>query len=425
MKILLLLLFQSVVLSPQQDDGAASDSLTLAQAQIEAQQTAPARSEFEIQRMVALLNQQNISTAYFPEFSVIGQAVYNSEVAEIPFSVPGQDTPSISNDQYKLGLSIEQLIFDGGSTGRRKNLEQASLDYANQTVAVSLYSIRQNVERSFFGALIAQARLRSLRVRTEDLLSKLEEINALVDEGVLTTTSVDQIRVEVLSLRQQVRSVEIEARTAIDILGQWMGRDLPPDIRLVTPDARVHSDSIARRPEFRQFELARAVLDRQDALQTVTRKPRVTSFGEVAYGRAPGLNLFENSFKPYFSLGVRLRWAAWDWNRSRNGSQIIQLKKSSLDVSESQFELQLNVALSQKRNDIQRLQSALEIDDDVITLRQRIRTEAESRFDNGIESAADYVREVNAEQLAILARELHRIELSKALVEYHTIQGKR
>ena len=425
MTIILILFVQTLVQTVDAGNQVTRDSLTLEQAYAQAVLNAPVRSEIEIQQLTAKLKQQNYSTLYLPQIAVSGQAVYNSEVAEIPIAVPGQSSPSISNDQYKVSVGIEQLLFDGGSVGKRKQLEKATLDYANQTVAVSLYSIRKNVESSFFGAVIAQTHLRSLEIRLDDLTSKLDEVNALVDEGVLTSTSADRIQVEILSLRQQISAVNIEAQTAVKILGEWIGKELPDDVVLVLPDQPLDTNTAAPRPELIQFELARTVLDSQEDIQSLATKPRLSSFGEIAYGRAPGMNLFENSFKPFFSLGVRFRWLAWDWNRLSRERQIIQLKQQSLDVQQSLFTQQQSIALAQKAKDVQRLRAALDTDDAVISLRTRIRDDAEYRFDNGVANTTDYLREVNAEHLARLSRELHRIELSKALIEYQTIQGTK
>ncbi len=421
----LLILVQALLPTLSVDSSHTStDSLTLQQAYLEAEESAPIRSELEIQSLTARLKQQNYSTTYYPELAFTSQAVYYSEVARIPFSIPGQTAPTVSNDQYKVGLGLEQILYDGGSVARRKALEDATREYQNQTVIVSLYEVRQYVEQSFFGVLLARAHLESIVVRLNDLQTKLEEIHALIDEGVLTTTSADQIEVEVLRLHQQQSSGIQEVATALEILGEWMGRELPDDIILLVPDVNISSETTENRPEFKQILLARDILYKQDALSSLAKKPRLITFGEIAYGRAPGLNLFENDFKPYFSAGIRLRWAAWDWNRSSRDRQIIQLKQRSLDTKKQQLERQLKIELAQKLKEIRQIQSALETDNDIIELRRRIRMDAESRFDNGVANATDYVREVNAEQIAALALEVHRLELSRALIQYQTIQGQ-
>ena len=227
----------------------------------------PRYGDVELQKSISALRQANLSTRYRPVLGVNSQAIYHSEVAEIPIEVPGQSSPSVANDQYKVAATAEQLLYDGGLTSRQKSLETARLSYERQTIAVDLYRIRSRVEDAFFSALIAEARMQSIEVRATDLRAKLAEVEALVDEGVLTGSNADNLRAELIQVEQERARVESVALASRESLGALMGADLS-GIELQIPDSddSVLIAEIGRRPELRQFELAREVLNRQDEL---------------------------------------------------------------------------------------------------------------------------------------------------------------
>lgn len=80
--------------------------------------------------------------------------------------------------------------------------------------------------------------------------------------------------------------------------------------------------------------------------------------------------------------------------------------------------------LESKRAEIASLRKLTESDGVLIALRKKITSSAESRYKNGTLTATAYLQEFNAEKEAVITREIHRINLALAQVEYLTLSGK-
>ena len=68
------------------------------------------------QQLIALSRDYSIanaSKAYLPQFSISGQATYQSAVTSLPIEVPGMTVPRPPKDQYRIYGELQQKVFDG------------------------------------------------------------------------------------------------------------------------------------------------------------------------------------------------------------------------------------------------------------------------------------------------------------------------
>jgi len=70
----------------------------------------PGRKQLANNQKEFQLNTQNLNTNYLPSLNLNGQASYQSDVTHINISLPGVSIPSVSKDQYKINLNLEQLV---------------------------------------------------------------------------------------------------------------------------------------------------------------------------------------------------------------------------------------------------------------------------------------------------------------------------
>ena len=404
---------------------APADTLQLEACYQEAALHYPLRQQLALQEAVTALQVDNLSARYRPSLSLNGQAVYQSDVAEIPFAAPGTEAPQISNDQYKVALNVDQLIYDGGLTAQQKNLERLRRDLSQQEVEVELYKLREQVNTAFFGVLLRQAQAASLQTFLDDIEARLSLIRSRVAQGVALASNADVLEAERVKIQQQQAEVEAQRRAALAVLGTLMGRTLAEDVILMLPVVSVEGNSptVRQRPEYTVFALNRARLAEQEKLAAIKNRPQVVSFAEVAYGRPAGLNFFENDFKPFYSLGVRVRWPFWDWSVSRRERETLVLQQQMVAAQEETFALGIDVAVQQELSDVSRLEELLRSDAEIITLRQRVTAQAASQLENGVITATDYLIERNAEHQARLTQDLHQVQLVQAKVRYLTTIG--
>lgn len=403
----------------------APDTLSLDACYQEAVAQYPLRQQLALQDAVTALRVENLNARYRPSLAVSGQASYQSEVPEIALNLPGAAPPSVSKDQYKVALNVDQLIYDGGLIAGQKRLERVQRDLSQQEVAVELYNLRAQVNAVFFGVLLAQAQQASLQTLEADVQARLDLIRSRVAQGVVLESNADVLAAEVIRIRQQQIEVAANRRAALASLGTLLGRPLADDVVLAVPDVTVEPTAEQRqRPEYEVFDLTKTRLAAQEALAARKLRPQVVSFAEAAYGRPPGLNFFRDEFRPYYSVGLRVRWSFWDWHTSRRERETLVLQQEMVEAREETFTQQIDVAVQQELHDIARLEELLESDAEIIALRERITAQAASQLENGVLTATEYLTERNAEHQARLTRDLHRIQLAQARVRHLTTIGE-
>ena len=117
--VLMLFCFLPCVLFAQ-----VKQSLTLQQVYDLSQQNYPLVKQRELLKQTANINIDNLSKGFLPQFSISGQATYQSDVTEIKIPIPGVNITPLSKDQYKVLADVNQLIYDGGIIKDQKNIQQ-------------------------------------------------------------------------------------------------------------------------------------------------------------------------------------------------------------------------------------------------------------------------------------------------------------
>jgi outer membrane protein TolC len=151
--------------------------------------------------------------------------------------------------------------------------------------------------------------------------------------------------------------------------------------------------------------------------------PKAFAFATVGYGNPPGSNFFRDEFAPYYILGAGIKWNIFDWNKVKNEKQVISFQQSIIEGRKSDMTENLKRLLDVKSSEISSLESLLKTDTELIELRKRITSAAESQYENGTITATDYMNELNSERQALINYEIHKITLAMARVEYLNISG--
>jgi outer membrane protein TolC len=402
---------------------APVDTLDLAAAHRLAELAHPRQAELTVEHEIGRLRDENLRARYLPALSASGQATYNSDVPALPV-LPGMPSSGVPHDQYRVALGAQQLIYDAGITAAEREIQALARDAALKEVEVDLFAVRSHVNARFFAALGLQARDASLRLMEDDLSARLSRAEVQAREGALLESVVDVLKVERLRVRQQRAELEASRRSALRALGDLIGRPLV-DITLVYDrnDHAYHPDADIRRREIELFDLNRQRLAASASLSHRLSNPTVSGFAEAAYGRPPGTNFFDDSFRSFYTAGVRVNWSPWTWGSRGREREIIALQVHAVDAREAEFRRAVQIAANDVREEIARLEEQLRFDDEIVDLRRRISAAAATRLDHGAITATDFLIERNATLQAELQREQHRIDLAYARARYLTILG--
>ena len=95
-----------------------------------------------------------------------------------------------------------------------------------------------------------------------------------------------------------------------------------------------------------------------------------------------------------------------------------------VDTQQDLFLFNTKLSQRQSSSEVTKLQELIKIDDQLIGLRARIKETAKAQLDNGVISANEYLRELNAEDQVKQNLFLHKTQLMMAVYSYNSISGK-
>ncbi len=387
-----------------------------------ARENYPRLKQSEIWQQISALKQESHQTSYLPKVTLNGQISYQSDVTELPVSVPGIKLPTLSKDQYNTYAGVTQNIWDGGISEANKSLENDILKRNLSELEVELYKLKEEVAEVFFTALIVDRQRAVLDAQIKKLNEQLRSIESGIRNGVLEKSAKLVLQAEILNLEQNAIQLNAAKRASVQMLSIMTGQELNTAavFSYHAPDQRINPDFL--RPEFKLFENQRTQLETQGGLLSKTRNPRLYGFGKLGYGK-PGLNMLRDKFKAYYLLGIGVSWNAFDWKNTERQKQVLKLQQEMVDTQELTFARNIELLLVQQKEEMIKLETMLENGKKLVGLRTEITAASSSKLENESITASGYIQDLQAETVAKLELELHKVKLNQALEKYNLISG--
>ncbi|MCU4175467.1 TolC family protein [Carboxylicivirga sp. N1Y90] len=382
----------------------------------------PLIADFENLNKQLELKLKSLNANYYPKLDLTGQFTWQNDVPGFDSPMPGMDIPKAPQEQYKAFVDVQQVIYDGGITKAAKVSEQRQKAAEKYGVEVQLFAVRDKVVQSYFMVLMFKEQLAQLDYRRLMLEERFREIKSAVDNGMVLQSEADLLYVEMVQLDQDKFALLEGRASALDILSELTGKEISEEAALEMP--LLAQEPNFYRPEYDLFAAQQEQLGAYKALAGRSRMPVVAGFGQVGYGN-PGYNMLKDEFATFYMVGLRLKWNIWDWKSSANEKAVLSLKTESVKYQQATFTKNVSMAQSQIEASIRKLDKVIEKDDEIIRLRKGITEARQSQLNNGTITAADYIKDLNTESMARLAKELHLLELSKAKVQLNDLRIKQ
>lgn len=412
-KLLLLLLLATGALQAQ--------SLTIETCYALAAENYPLVKQRELLTKSNEYTLQNLSKGYLPQLIIAGQATYQSEVTQVPISLPGMNIPTLSKDQYKFYGEVNQTLFDGGVIKQQKLTQQSNLEVEQQKLEVELYKIKERVNQLFFGILLVDEQIRQTELLKQDINLGLKKTEAAIANGTAFKSSADVLKAELLNADQRTTELKAGRIAYAEMLGMFINRQLDATVTLEKPKALVVSPEI-NRPEITLYESQNKTIDAQYKMLTARNLPKLNLFVQGGYGR-PALNMLSNDFEAYYIGGVRLNWSLSGLYTLRKDKALLDLNRKTIAVQKETFLFNTNYTLRQQSAELNKYSELLTSDSDIIALRTRVKQTASVQLENGVITSNDYLRELNAEDKARQNKIVHEIQLLMAQYARQTTTG--
>lgn len=388
---------------------SSAQQLTIEECYDKARQNYPLIKQKELIAKSKEFTIENVKAGLLPQVSLMGQASYQSDVTRLPG--PAVLLESLSKDQYKVYLDVNQSIYDGGVVKRNSVLQETVSMVEDQKIEVELYKIKERINQIYFGALLINEQLVQIDLVKKDIETSLLKMESAIRNGTAFRTNADILQAELLKTDQRAVEFKAARKSYLDMLGMFIHQSLTESTDLQKPQTLIiQSEPVISRPEISLYNYQSQLYAAQQQVNNTRVTPRLSLFAQGGYGR-PGLNMLLNEFDTYYIGGLRFSWNLGGYYNANRDKQILDLNLRSVNQQKETFLFNTQLSLQQQNNELSKLSELIEIDEKLIELRVRIKNTAKSQLDNGVITANDYLRELNAEDQAKQNLSVHQIQL--------------
>lgn len=398
---------------------------TLEECQRAAENNYPLIRQYGLIDKTTELTVDNIQKGWLPQVSALAQVTYQSDVTSWPDQMKsmmtgmGIDMKGLRKDQYKIGVDVSQIVYDGGVLSSQKAIarEQGSVQKAQNDV--SMYQIHKRVNEMYFSLLMLNEQIK-LNSDLQKLLEGNErKLASMVNSGTAAKSDLQSVKAERLNAVQQATNLTSQKQMLQRILSAFCGLEVRDVRKPVAPykGARKRSE---QRPELTALDAQIGLLNAREKALDAAMKPKFGVFAQGYYGY-PGLNMFEDMMSHDWSLngiiGARLTWNIGALYTRKNDKAKLQLQRSLTESNREVFLFNNNLEQIQQNDNIERFRKLMAADEEIISLRSAVRKSAESKLSHGIIEVTDLVREINAENAARVQMSVHEIEMLKEMYD--------
>jgi len=415
---------------------------TLEECQQAAERNYPLIQQYGLIEKTTELTVANIQKGWLPQVSASAQVTYQNDVVSFPdemqalYQQMGINMKGLTKDQYRVGIDVQQTVFDGGAIRSQKEIARAQGQVQQAQNEVNIYNVRKRVNEMYFALLLIDEQMKLNKDLQELLAQNEKKLASMVKNGTAAESDYQNVKAERLNVMQQMTSLQAQRQALVRMLTVFCGRPTPdpslnggeiipvkPDIQEALQYLRPSmqgGDVGGSRPELKAINAQLQLADAQEKALDAALMPKLGVFAQGFYGY-PGYNMFEDMMSRRFSLngmiGARLTWSIGALYTRKNDKAKLNAQRSMFNVQRETFLFNNNLEQIKQNEDILRYKKLMADDEEIISLRSSIRKAAESKLAHGIIDVNDFVKEVNNENAAKVNGRIHEIEMLKEIYE--------
>ena len=406
-------------------------SQTLEECQRAAEQNFPLIRQYGLIEKTTDLNVANIQKGWLPQVSASAQATLQSDVPAFPdkfqkmYQQMGITMEGLERDQYRVGIDVQQTVYDGGSIKSQKEIARRQGELQSRQNEVTMYNVRRRVNEMYFSLLLIDEQIQ----QNADLQTVLEgnekKLAAMLKGGTASESDWQNVKAERLNVVQQMTGLKSQRTALVRMLSTFCAMEVN---RLVKPEIPENTGSTVNlRPELKTIDAQLRLADAKEKALDATLMPRLGVFAQGYYGY-PGYNMFEDMTGRKLSwngiIGARLTWNIGALYSRKNDKAKLQAERETAEANRERFLLDNKMEQIQQNENISRYRQLMTDDEEIISLRSSIRKAAESKLAHGIIDVNDLVREINSENKARVEQCIHEIEMLKEIYNLKITTGE-
>lgn len=398
---------------------AQGQTVTLDECQQLAEENYPLIKQYDLIRQTTDYTVSNIGKGWLPQISAMAQATYQSDVMTLPdvlqriLGQQGLQAKGISKDQYRVGVDINQTVYDGGLISGQKDVARLEGEVQSAQTATDLYAVRKRINDLYFGILLLDEKIQLNKDLQTLLQSNLNKLNSMLAHGVAMKSDVNTVKAEKLKAEQQATELASSRKSMTDMLSVFIGREvanlgMPQDVVVNTQDNK--------RPELQLFDSQIKLADAQEKLLNARLLPRLSVFAQGYYGY-PGYDQFDAMFNRTWKLngivGVRLSWNIGALYTRKNDRAKLSTRRGLVESARETFLFNNRLLEIQQSDGIAKYRQLIVDDKEIVSLRSDVRRAAESKLEHGIIDTNNLLQEITRENQSRIDLSTHTILMLK------------
>ncbi len=386
-----------------------------------AEKNYPVIKQYGLIAQTTELTVKNIQKGWLPQITASAQAAYQSDAWSWPenmqcmYQQMGVHIKGRTKDQYKIGIDLQQIIYDGGAIGSQRSIARQEGKVQKAQTEANLYQVRKRVNEMYFSLLLLDEQIRLNDDVKALLLSSEKKLAAMVKGGTAATSDFDNVKAERLSVTQQNESLKSQRQMLQRMLSVFCGIEVNNPEK---PAAVEASASASNRPEIRLFDNQLKLAEVQEKALDTKLRPTLGLYAQGYYGY-PGLNMFEDMISRKWSLngivGIKLSWNVGALYTHKNDKAKLKAQRELIENAREVFLFNNNMEQIQQTENVSRYRTMMQGDDEIIALRTNVRKAAESKLAHGIIDVNSLLREINNENAAKTQQAIHEIDMLKEM----------
>ena len=363
-------------------------------------------------------NLSNAAKGWLPQIGLSAGAFAFTDI--IDSDVQDNMGVSVKNHLLNASVSISQSIYDGGQTAAARGVTRAQAEVERRQLDVTMYDIDERVQQIFFGLLLIDEQIRQNLLLQEDLEISYKSVESMLDGGVANQSDLDAVKVEQIRVQQQEGALRSSRKAYLRMLGVMIGENIPEETSLSLPDTGQPADGDGTaRPEISFFKAQENLLDKQRKQLNARLRPTISALA-VGLTHNSVTDIMNNSL---LIGGISLSWNFGALYTRKNDIRKLETQRLTIDSQRETFLFNTKLDYEDSNGAIETLKSQIRQDEEIVSLRESIRSKSERKVQAGTESVNEMLRDINAVSQSRQQKALHEIQLLKELYNLKHIIG--
>ena len=386
----------------------AQETITLEQCYQWSRENYPLIKKQELIKKAEQYTTENALKGWLPQVNITAQATYQNDVTQFPVKLPNVNVEPLSKDQYKVFADVSQTIYDGGNIRNQKNLAKIQSKVQNIQTEVELDKLKERINQLYFGILQTNKQWTQLQFTKLDIKEGIKKAEAQLKNGVIFRSNLDVLKAELVKIEQKEIELQAIKQNFVQMLSYFIKKNIDENTQLETPE-KILLTKNNNRSELKLFDAQKQLLETQRKIINTKNTPKLGAFFQGGYGK-PGFNMLKNEFDLFYIGGIRLNIPISGFYTQKNDLALLENQSQEIEIQRENFLFNQNFIEIQQRNDLEKIQNLIDKDNELIELRKNIKTASLAQLENGVINTNDYLREVTAEEQAILTKITHEIQ---------------